>query len=96
MLEHGARDRDDGPAHFDLAHWCYRFHTHARGLPVGPVLSPAVGIAEEVDARWERFVLNAYPTEALLTLDLSAVRLPTAWFEGWLEELRREGAPWEQ
>jgi hypothetical protein len=91
VLALGARDERDGRAHFDLAHWCYRFHTHARPLAPDLVLDPlteaAVGIAEEVDARWERFVVSAHPTEALLTLDLAAVRLPLEWFQGWLLEL---------
>lgn len=87
VLALGARGESNGRAHFDLAHWCYRFHTHARPLALDPLTEAAVGIAEEVDARWERFVVSTHPMEALLGLDLAAVRLPVEWFQGWLREL---------
>jgi hypothetical protein len=87
VLEWGRAPATAPYSHHDIARWCERLHNAHLETDDPPAMEAAVRVAGDVDCQFDLYVASSYTKEERCTLDYSSVRLPTTWFEEWLQEL---------
>lgn len=81
-------ERDSAPyPHQSIVHWCDRFAFSYLEIDCAPDLERALRVAADVECQWDLYLANTYSLQELQSLDFTAVRLPTEWFRGWLNDL---------
>jgi hypothetical protein len=77
--------------HQDFAHWCSKHFVnivvHDLQLEATGIDNATYEVLNDVDAQWDLYLVNTYKTEELQAVNLSQVRLPLEWFQGWLNQL---------
>ena len=59
------------------------FCVRTKNLP----MESAVRIAADVDCQWGLFLANTYTLDQLQELEFSTIKLPSAWFVDWRQQL---------
>lgn len=73
--------------HQDVAHWCERFWNHFSDVDATPEIERLLPVLADIECQWDLFLANTYSLSELQQLDFTAVRLPTDWFTGWLQQV---------
>jgi hypothetical protein len=47
-------------------------------------------VLNDISVQWDLYLVNTFSLEELQTLDFSLVRLPSAWFDNWLNILEND------
>ena len=69
--------------HQQICNWCDKHHMNYMDED-GLDDERLYGILEDISAQWELFLANKFSFKELHQLDVSKIKLPIEWFEGWL------------
>ena len=87
VLRMGAAPETSPYCHQDIAHWCERFWNQFADVDAPPEIERLLPVLADVECQWDLFLANTFSLSELQKLDFTAVRLPTEWFNGWLQQV---------
>ncbi|MEH7106759.1 hypothetical protein [Bacillus sp. JJ1764] len=72
--------------HQQICNWCDKHYMNFMNEDGLGDEKPYV-ILEDISAQWDLYLANTFSIKELQQKDLSKVKLPIEWFEGWLKEI---------
>lgn len=73
-------------SHKQIAEWCDKFWCLYLEVEPPAEIESLLPILTTVDAQWELYLVNTYSLQELKEGNFESVRLPSEWFEQWLQK----------
>ena len=78
-------------SHKRIAEWCDAFWCEYLEVDAPTEIERLLPILTDVETQWDLYLANTYSLDELRTLSFESVRVPTAWFEDWRNQVKKRG-----
>lgn len=89
VLAWGAAPEKALHSHKQIAEWCDAIWCQYIDVEAPQDIERLLPILTDVETQWDLHLANSYTADELRAQTFESERMPTAWFEEWIDEARR-------